>query len=105
MRRCRGAFGRRGSKWLCDRLAGSDWLRFRAKSGPSQRDKKYAVTRFLGALGPRTQEEPRIRRYRIEFDATDARVTVREAPLLGVVAQALQLLARHRARFALVERR
>lgn len=52
-------------------MAKTSGLRFRAGSG-----RKYAVARFLGALGPRTQEEPRISRYRIEFDATDERVAV-----------------------------
>lgn len=66
-----GAHSAARTKLLCDRLAGSDWLRFRARSG-----RKYAVSRFLGEIGPRTQEEPRISRYRIEFDATDARVAV-----------------------------
>ncbi len=65
-------------RWLCERLAGSNWLRFRATRG-----RKYSVSRFLGVLGPRTQEEPRIHRYRIEFDATDARVAVRRRRTLA----------------------
>jgi methionyl-tRNA formyltransferase len=63
-------------RWLCERLAGSDSLRFRVASEHSQSGKKYAVSRLLGVLGPRTREDPRIRQSRIEFDATDARIAV-----------------------------
>lgn len=61
------------AKLLCDRLAGSDWLRFRA---PGEHSRKYAVSRFIGTRGSRTFAKPRIGRYRIEFDAADARVAV-----------------------------
>ena len=95
-----GAHSAARTKLLCDQLAGSEWLNFRAGHG-----RKDAVSRFLGEIGPRTQEEPLISRYRIEFDTADARVAVPAARLPGVVAQALQLLARYRAGLALVEDR
>ena len=58
-------------KWLCEQFAGTDWIRFRSETGD-----RYVVSRFLGALGPRTLAKPRIGKHRIEFDAADARVAV-----------------------------
>jgi hypothetical protein len=59
------------NKWLCDRLAGSHWLGFLSDSGA-----RYPVAHFIGEVGPRTLAKARIGKHRIEFDATDKRVTV-----------------------------
>lgn len=61
-------------KWLCDRLGASGWVRFR-RSG-SDGVKSHIVCRFLRRVGPRKFQAPRISRFAIDFDASDARVRV-----------------------------
>ena len=62
-------------RWLCEELGPSGWIKHR--SGNAGPETCCTVYRYIGQLGPRTGQAPRITRFAIEFDAADARVRVR----------------------------
>ena len=59
-------------EWLCRHLGASGWIYFYDNSG----DQSYSVSRFVYRIGRRRTQKPRVSRYAIEFDASDARVRV-----------------------------
>ena len=77
-------------EWLCRHLGASGWIHFYDSSG----EKSYSVSRFIHRIGRRAQA-PRISRYAIEFDASDARVRVaRHVPGLRELGSCLVAIAR-----------
>jgi len=60
------------TKWLCDELGSSGWIRFRRSEG----EKAFIIDRFIRKTGPRTFKPEKIGKFAIEFDAADARVRV-----------------------------